>query len=381
MDSDRKSCYNSRMSVKNTADTPLVIGHEWALDLLQHGLAQDHLAHAYLFAGPPRIGKTSLALYLARAVNCLAETGKPCGRCLACRKIGQGVHPDVRVIDEPGASIKIAQIREIQSEMSLAPFEGRRRVYILCDFQQATLEAANCLLKTLEEPPPRVILILTTLQAEMLLPTILSRCQLLNLRPLPVDQVQQALEGYGGLEPQRARVLARLSGGRLGWAIEASRDDALLRSREKYLVALEQAIRQERTDRVGLAQQLGQNPQALPEVLDLWLGWWRDLLLARSGNVQALVNVDRQQTVSSEAQHYTLDEIHACLRSIERAAQQIEQNVNATLAMEVLLLSLPRPKDGGTEYQPRPKDGGTEYQPRPKDGEPGPYPISRMSQV
>jgi DNA polymerase-3 subunit delta' len=358
------------MSVKNAADMPPVIGHEWALDLLQHGLMQDRLVQAYLFAGPPRIGKTSLALYLARAVNCLAETGKPCGKCRSCGKIGRGVHPDVRVIDEPGGSIKIAQIREMQAEMNLAPFEGLRRVYILCNFQQATLEAANCLLKTLEEPPPRVILILTALQAEMLLPTIISRCQLLNLRPLPADQVREALEEYRGVEPNRAHVLARLSGGRIGWAIEASQDDTLLRTREKYLVALEQAIRQERTDRVGLAQQLSQNPQALPEVLDLWQGWWRDLLLAKSGNVQALVNIDRQQTVRNEAQHYTLSEIQSCLRSIERAAQQIEQNVNATLAMEVLLLSMPRPKDGEMEYRPR-----------PTDGEPGPYSTSRMSQV
>jgi DNA polymerase-3 subunit delta' len=356
--------------VRDSAGMPPVIGHEWALDLLQHGLAQDHLAQAYLFAGPPRIGKTSLALYLARAVNCLAERDRPCGRCSACRKIGHGLHPDVRVMDEPGSSIKIAQIRELQMEMNLSPFEGRRRVYILCNFQQATLEAANCLLKTLEEPPPRVILILTAPQAEMLLSTIISRCQVLNLHPLPTDQVQQALEEHWGLEPRRAHVLAKLSGGRIGWAIEASEDDTLLRTREKYLVALEQAIRQERTDRVGLAQRLSQNPQGLPEVLDLWQGWWRDLLLAKSGNLQALVNIDRQQTVSNEAQHYTLNEIQSCLRSIEQAAQQIEQNVNATLAMEVLLLSMPRPKDGGTEYQPRLKDDGS-----------GPYFVSRMSQV
>jgi DNA polymerase-3 subunit delta' len=361
------------------SDTPSVIGHAWAVDMLQHGLAHDRLAQTYLFTGPPRIGKTSLALYLAQAVNCLAEGGvsssvadseRPCGKCSACRKIGRGLHPDVRVLDEPGSSIKIGQLRDLQMEMNLAPFEGQRRVYVLCNFQQATLEAANCLLKTLEEPPPRVILILTAPQAEMLLPTVISRCQVLNLRPLPTEQVQEALERHWGVEPRRAHVLARLSGGRIGWAIEASQDDTLLRSREKYLVALEQVIRQERTERVGLAQQLSQNSQGLPEILDLWQGWWRDLLLAKSGNLQALVNIDREQTVMNEAQHYTLNEIQSCLRSIEHAAQQIEQNVNATLAMEVLLLSMPHPQNGGTEYQPRPKDGGT-----------GPYSVSRMSQV
>jgi DNA polymerase-3 subunit delta' len=285
--------------------------------------------------------------------------------CAACRKIGQGAHPDVRVIDgsdggckgegsretraaEPTESasrrkpgIKIGHVREIQAQASLSPFEGRKRVYVLCDFQLANLEAANCLLKTLEEPPANVVLILTALQAEGLLPTIVSRCQVLNLRPLPVQRVQEALQGHWGVEEGRAQVLARLSAGRIGWAIEASRDDSLLLSREKYLVALEQGSRLSVVERIGLAQQLSQNLQSLPDVLDLWQEWWRDLLLVKSGNTQALINLDRQQAIMSDAQRYTLRDIESYLRAIERAIQQIDQNVSPSLAMEVLLLRLP----------------------------------------
>jgi DNA polymerase-3 subunit delta' len=244
-------------------------------------------------------------------------------------------------MDESSSTIKIDQIRELQREMSLSPFAGRKRIYILCNFQRATLEAANCLLKTLEEPPPQVILILTATQAEMLLPTIVSRCQTLNLRALPVSQVQQALQTWRNVEPGQAGLVARLSEGRIGWAIEASTNDALLRNREKYLVALEQILRQERTERMGLAQQLCQNPHILPDIFDLWQSWWRDLLLAKSGNADALTNVDREQTIRQEAQHCTLTEIGACLHAIQRAAQQVEQNVNPCLALEVLLLGMP----------------------------------------
>lgn len=321
---------------------PPLVGHEWAVDLIQHGLTTNHMAQSYLLVGPPRIGKTSLALYMARALNCLGDRQHPCESCSACQKTAHGRHPDVRVIDDPDSSIKVDLIRELQQEMALLPYEGRRRVYVLCNFQQATAQAANCLLKTLEEPLPHVTLILTAMQTDMLLPTIVSRCQVLSLRALPADQVQQALETYWQVQPERASLLARLSGGRIGWAIEATTNEALLRNRDKYLIALEQALRQDRTERMGLAQQLCQNPQVVPDVLELWQGWWRDLLLAKSGNTRALINVDRESTIAHEAQRFTWNEMLTCLNAVQRAAQQVEQNVSPCLALEVLLLRMPR---------------------------------------
>ena len=342
------------MAVADVVAPPLVVGHEWAVELLGRGLTTGHLSQAYLFAGPPRVGKTALALYLARALNCLDEKARPCGMCSACRKIERGIHPDVRLVEEQEGSIGIDQIRALQREMALTPFEGRWRVYILCDFQQATAEAANCLLKTLEEPPPKVVLILTATQLELLLPTIVSRCQVLHLRALSVPRIVQALQAHWGVEPTQAQLLAKLSQGRIGWAIVAAGDDDLLRKREKYLVALEQALHQSRTERIGLAQQLCQNPEALPDVLDAWQGWWRDMLLAKSGNVSAMVNVDRERTVRNEAQCLAFDQIVGGLRAMEDCAQQVEQNVNPCLALEVLLLRLPRQSD--SETSPRQSD-------------------------
>jgi len=315
------------------------------MQLIECSLVSSHLSHAYLFAGPPRIGKTTLALYLAMAINCLERSAdaRPCGTCSACRKIERGRHPDVRIIDDQESSIKIDQIRELQMEIALSPFEARRRVYILCNFQRATLEAANCLLKTLEEPPPSAVLVLTASQAEMLLPTIVSRCQVLHLRPLPVDQVQEALQTHWGTDPRQARLLARVSNGRIGWAIDANSDDALLQDRDKYLIALEQVLQQNRTERMILAQQLSRDASALPDLFDLWQSWWRDLMLAKSGNEDALTNVDREQTVRIEAQNHTLAQIRTCLHAIERAAKQVEQNVSPRVALEVLFLSMPRP--------------------------------------
>jgi DNA polymerase-3 subunit delta' len=330
------------MTVVAEVAPPLVVGHEWAVELLTNSLTKGHLSQAYLFAGPPRVGKTTLALYLARALQCLDEQARPCGQCSACRRIERGTHPDVRLVEEPQGSIGINQIRALQREMALSPFEGRWRVYVLSDFQQATIEAANCLLKTLEEPPPKVVLVLTATQVELLLPTIVSRCQVLNLRALPVAIVAHALQASWGVEPTQAQLLATLSQGRIGWAIAAARDDGLLQNREKSLVALEQALHQSRTERVSLAQQLCQNPETLSDLLDAWRGWWRDVMLAKSGNGLAVVNVDRRQTVLNEAQHLATDQILGSLRATEECAEQVEQNVNPCLALEVLLLRLPR---------------------------------------
>ncbi len=331
-----------------TAGDRLVIGHEWAIELVTRGLEGDRLSQSYLFVGPPRVGKTTLAMYLASLLSCLAPDSKPCGQCSACRKIAQGLHPDVRVINEEAGSIKIGQIREMQREIALSPFEGQWRVYVLCDFQQATVEAANCLLKTLEEPPPKVVLILTATESEALLPTIVSRCQVLNLRALPASQVEQALQTYWSVEPARASLLAKLSQGRMGWAVAASTDDSLLRAREKHLLALEQALRLGRTQRLGLAGQLCRNSEALPVLCDSWQSWWRDLLLLKSGNVSALVNVDRERTLQAEVRNCTMKEILDSLYSIRQCAEQIEHNVNPCLALEVLLLKLPCLEDGGT---------------------------------
>jgi DNA polymerase-3 subunit delta' len=317
-----------------------VVGHEWTVKLLERSLANGRTAHAYLLLGLPQVGKTTLALNFAQALNCLDEH-KPCGQCRSCLKIAHGNHPDVRVIEALNGTIKIDQIRAMQREVALSPHEGRWKVYIIRQMERATTEAANCLLKTLEEPPAQVILMLTASDMDQLLPTIISRCQVLNLRPPSMLLVQKALEERWEIDPERARLLARLSGGRLGWAVTASEDEAILRKRQRRLGEMIELMGQGRVERLRYAQHLSQSPDGLREVLDLWLSWWRDLLLIRGDSATEVTNVDREAALCSQARGYSLIQVWDFIEALRTAVWQLEHNANTRLTLEVLMLSLP----------------------------------------
>ena len=196
------------------------VGNARAVRILRASIERGRLPHALIFAGPEGVGKKTLALILARLLNCLSPAnGEPCGRCRSCRKIDAGVHPDVIVVQPDGAFIKIEQVRAIRAEAAYQPFEGRFRVVVLDGADRMRPEGANCLLKTLEEPPSRTVLILVTAQPYLLLPTISSRSQLLQFGPIPEDRIAEHLVRAAGLRPEEARLAAALADGSLGAAL------------------------------------------------------------------------------------------------------------------------------------------------------------------
>lgn len=318
-----------------------IIGHEWAAELLCRSIATRRNTHAYLFTGPPQVGKTRLALALAQSLNCEVPDS-PCGQCPACRRIIAGSHPDVQVVVGTGAGrkIKIDQVRALQREAVLAPYEGRYRVYILRRVDRATTEAANSLLKILEEPPAHVVLILTAVHPEALPATVLSRCQCLHLRPVPAQVVEEALNARG-LAPSDAHLLSRLSGGRVGWAVDASEDDAVLNQRQQELDQLLEFMAASRVERLDAAWKASRDTQDLLRRIELWMVWWRDLLLVRAGNDAHVLNADRSDELRKLMKQTTLSEIWAMLQALQRTSEQLQANVNARLALEGLLLKLP----------------------------------------
>jgi len=331
-----------------------VIGQDRAVSLLQRGLEKSSLAHAYLFIGPAHVGKMTLAVNLAQALNCEAAE-PPCGECASCLKIASGKHADVQVIDlESGndssearlrTEISISQIREMQHSASLPPFEGKYKVFIIDGAELLSIEAANCLLKTLEEPVGKVIFILLTTNESLLPATIVSRCQRVEIVPVVIKEVEDALCSRWGFESQKAGLLARLCGGCLGWAVTAARDDGLLQQRAEWLDGLLEIVDADNERRFTYVAQLvdrfSQNRGLVQDRLELWLDWWHDLLLVKVGCGDAVTNVDRLSVLVEMAGGYSLAQIRAFIDNIRAAGEQLRLNANPQLVLEVLMLSIP----------------------------------------
>jgi DNA polymerase-3 subunit delta' len=334
-----------------------VIGHAGAVAFLQATLAAGRPAHAYLVTGPAHIGKRRLARWLAAALVCAPDTpgaaaaggaapiggagGAPCGACRACHLVAKDTHPDVRLVEpEPGKrGVTIEQVRLLEHAAGLRPYTAPRKVFILRGVDAMPDAAANALLKTLEEPPDATVLILTAADVSQVLPTIASRCREVALRPVSPPEIAAALVARGTAPPEAAK-LARLAGGRPGWAVAAAAEPARLAAHAAHAATLEGVLGQSPAGRLQVAAGFG-DAAAANEMLDRWLGWWRDALLVQQGCVDLVADTDRLPQLQSVAAALPPEAVWRALARTQQARQQIDANVNVRLAVEALVLDLP----------------------------------------
>jgi DNA polymerase-3 subunit delta' len=316
-----------------------IIGHEWAVELLARSIENQRLSHAYLFVGPAQVGKRTLAKAFTQAILCGAEE-TPCAECRACHLVDTERHPDVYVIGPDRGSIKIDMIRNMQHSVALSPVEGRHRICLISQFDRATPSAANALLKTLEEPPSTVILLLTADRVESLLPTIVSRCQVIGLRLLSLAQIVAALQSRG-LDADRAQLLGHLAQGRIGWALAAAQDERVLEQRSQVLESIVTTAHGPYTERFAWAESLSRKPDRVSDALETLASWWRDVLLLTSSSTTPITNIDQEIVLREWAIRYDIETARRVLRAIRDTAWRLERNANLRLALEVLMLDLP----------------------------------------
>lgn len=330
-----------------------ILGHEWAVDMLRRHAASGGLRHAYLFAGPAGLGRRTLAVRFAQALNCLqpAEPGQlsprrhgdACGACRDCKQIAAMQHPDLAIVqsDTEGGTLKVDQVRAVQHAFSLKPYQAKYRVALFLRFQEANDNAANALLKTLEEAPAHAVLILTADSPEALLPTIVSRCEVLRLRPLPLEPVAAFLKARGADEGQ-SRLIAHLSGGKPGYALRLLQDETLLSTRVEKLDDLQALLPASRVVKFAYAEKLSKDKEAMRQTILVWLSYWRDVLLQTAGAEAPLANIDRAPEIGSLAARLDLATVRRVVTDLEEALGRLERNINARLLAEVLLLDWPK---------------------------------------
>jgi DNA polymerase III subunit delta' len=324
-------------------------GHDWAVNLLSTHAVGDKLRHAYLFVGPEGVGRRTLALCVAQALNCKQSPGPGefCGVCRDCRQIQTMGHPDMSVLlpEEGHKEILINQVRALQHTLALSPYSSSYRIALLPDFQRATTQAANALLKTLEEPPDKVVLLLTANNLEGLLSTIVSRCETVRLRPASIASVQNFLQATKGLLSDKAALLAHLSGGRVGAAIRLAEDPSALSRRREHLETFLGLLSARRYERFKLAQDLAKPydkaRQNAGEVLPIWLSYWRDVFIRVTGAAIPLVNIDLASQVDQTAAKVDTKSARALVIAHEEALQQLDAYANVRLLLEVLMLQWP----------------------------------------
>ncbi|HZK17428.1 MAG TPA: DNA polymerase III subunit [Anaerolineaceae bacterium] len=326
-----------------------ILGHETAIRYLQNHTKPGNTRHAYLITGPEGVGKETLALAFAKAINCQQPPGEGqfCDQCLSCRQINERRYPDLTtlVVSEGSKDLKIDQIREMQQTLALAPYQSRYRIVLIPDFQHATIAASNALLKSLEEPPSRAILILTADAKESLLETIASRCEMLLLRPSSIDVLEAYLRDEKALEPGRAKRLAHLSGGRVGAALSFDQNQDQLDTYDEALTDLADLLNSRRRERLQYIERLQQRKSSSREhyafLIATWLTFWRDVMIRRDEANIPLVNNDHDEQIKEIAKHIPSRLIEKLLKEHEKALINLSSNLNPRLVIENLLLSLP----------------------------------------
>ncbi len=326
-----------------------LVGNEHAQAILERALASGQLRHAYLLHGPAGVGKMTLALAFAQAIFCqrrLPGEADACGECSACRKVAHGNHPDLAIL-EPAKEkrwLSIDELREAVRLTALSPAESAHRLLIIPEADRIQERAANTFLKTLEEPPEGVIIMLITTDAENMLPTILSRCQVIPLRLLPAEQISQALRERWEVAAVDAERLAGLANGRLGWAVRAHERPEEQEARERLMERITAMVGKPADERMRIATTLATDNAACRIVLDQWIAWWRDVTLAANGAHGLISSGAARQTAERVGAALSPAQARLFLEELLAAHASMDINASPRLTLENLALALPTPQ-------------------------------------
>jgi DNA polymerase-3 subunit delta' len=316
------------------------IGNQGIKEHLFTALKGNRLPKAFIFYGPEGIGKASMALLLAKALNCSSFNGDICDKCNSCYKIEKRIHSDVQIFHPEGKEISIEQMRLLANQINLKPLEGKFKVFIIDPAEQMSAEAANALLKTLEEPPPNSLIVLITQNLTALLPTIRSRCQLLHFAAIPSNELKKALIESFQFEPEEALSLAHLSAGSLGSALNINLNESY-EKRKRELVFLQSLSTREEFGIILERIDELKGKEKIDELLQILYSITRDLLvLSLTNDISLLINIDLEEELKACLKRFTIEIILSIMSEIHYTIKAIEENVNRKVALEALFFRI-----------------------------------------
>lgn len=322
-----------------------IVGQEFAQRMLANTIRRRRVPHAILLHGPAGTGKLSLARSYAAAVNCTGrgESVSACGACASCHAIKTGNHPDVRIISPDGQRIKIDQIRETIEAVSYRSYSGAMKVWIIRQADSMTEEAANSLLKILEEPPANTVFVLTAENLYSMLPTVVSRCRLVRFSLVPQDLIEDLVASRQGVSREHARVLSYLSGGSVGHALEACADQSFFDERAELIRIIRGLLGKPAFELLNASAQFADaaKKSTLDRVLRILEYWYRDLLMCRTTeDAGRVANIDLIDQIRADAPRYSAVGLITRLNRISEARRQLAANANVGLVMDNLYVAL-----------------------------------------
>jgi DNA polymerase-3 subunit delta' len=325
-----------------------IIGNENIISHLQNAIASHKISHAYIIQGEEGMGKKLIAGTFAKTLLCEDGGIIACNRCKSCMQYDSGNHPDILWVTHEKQSIGVDDIRiQVNADIQVKPYNSKYKIYIIDDADKLTEQAQNALLKTVEEPPEYAVILLLVNNISVILPTILSRCILLNLKPVDKQEISEYLMNQYQVPDYKAQMAALFSGGNVGKAIKYASSEDFEKMKEDVLLILKNIDDWELYEVISGIQTLSSSKNNIEDIIDLMILWYRDILIYKATMDPDLVLYREELTyIKNQAITRSYNGLEIIISAMEKTKIRLKANVNFDIAIELMLLKLKENSNG-----------------------------------